>query len=81
MERKQVGQVPLGMVLLASYSWFKKRRRGVEKVKDVVANGEENQSSNSNVLSRLLTNEMQFSRYWCFGGFFGLELELAVRFA
>lgn len=37
-------------------------------------------SSNSPVLSRLLTNEMkQFSRYWCFGVFFGLKLELIVK--
>jgi hypothetical protein len=43
----------------------------------VVASEEENQSSNSPVLSGLLTNEMkQFSRYWCFGVSFGLELEL-----
>ena len=45
----------------------------------MVATGGENQSSNSPVLSRLLSKEMKpFSRFWCFGVFFGLELELVV---
>jgi hypothetical protein len=77
--KEQEGQGPLGTVLLASSSWFTKRRREIEKAKDMDATGEENQLSNSPVLSRLLTNEMkQFSRYWCFGIFFGLKLEFVV---
>jgi hypothetical protein len=52
-EKQQQGS--LGTVLLASSSWFTKCRRGVEKAKDVDVAGEreENQSSNSPVLSRL----------------------------
>lgn len=71
----EVGQVPLGTVVLAS-SWFKKTP---EKVKYLVSTGEEIQSSNSPVLSRLSTNDMQFSRYWCFGVFFwGSSLSLML---
>ena len=51
------GQGPLSTILSASSSWFTKRWRGVEKVKDVDASGEreKNQlsSSNSFILSRL----------------------------
>jgi hypothetical protein len=48
----QQQQGSLGTALLASSSWFTKRRRGVEKTKDV-GEKEENQPSNSPVLSRL----------------------------
>ena len=67
----QEGQGLLGTVLLASSSWFTKRRKGVEKAKakDVDATGEENQFK----LTRLIAlinerNETIFSLlvFWCF---------------
>ena len=49
------GEGPLDTILLASSSWFTKRWKGVEKVKDVDSTGgrEKNQLSDSVILSRL----------------------------
>lgn len=52
-EGKEWRQGPLGTVLLTSSSWFTKRRRGVEKAKDGEREENQNQPSNSPVLSRL----------------------------